>query len=138
MPAIEDLRTYFGKEGHASAEVNRALMMSGGLPGLTHAMLTSEKEHPLQTAATTARDILRHDTFMRLTMVDALSKQRSHMINVLFILSQMARLTLADTTKPAAAQKQWRTVLREAARAEQALSTGALAKLVATDFMLAL
>ncbi|HET8709418.1 MAG TPA: hypothetical protein VFL85_04005 [Candidatus Saccharimonadales bacterium] len=133
------LQHYFKQAGHSEAEIKRVMLMSGGLPGLMTALLAQESDHPLIRAAEMARDILRHDTFARLALVDTLSKQKELCRDTLFILQQMAQLSLTDTSKNAAAQKQWRCVLTESFAAEQTLaSTNATPKLVLTNFMLAL
>lgn len=133
------LRDYFAQQGHDRGAIDKVMFMSGGLPGLMTALLEQDINHPLVKAAETARNILRLDTFGRLALVDTLSKQKELCRDTLFILQQMAELSLADVSKNVAAQKQWRTILERSFAAEQTLAdTNATAKLVLTDFMLTL
>lgn len=138
-PDKQALQRYFLEQGHKQPAINRALLMSGGLPGLMVALLAQDASHPLVRAAEVARDILRLDTFGRLALVDTLSKQKDVCRDTLFILQQMAELSLADASKSAAAHKQWRTVLAQAFATEQTLvATNATPKLVLTNLMLSL
>ena len=137
-PDEASLRTHFEEQGHTRAAVGRSLLMSGGLPGLMTAILSGESEHPLVTAADTARSILRLDTFGRLAQIDSLSKQRQQCLDVLFILQQMAELSLKNPAKNSSVYKQWHTVLRQAYETEQTLRAGAQPKLALTNLMLSL
>ena len=102
------------------------------------AIMAGERDHPLVQATDTARSILRLDTFERLAMVDALSKQREQCFNICYILQQMAELSLAAPAKSTAVYKQWHTVLRQSYLAERALRAQAQPKLVLTSLMLSL
>ena len=112
-------------------------MISGGLPGLMTALLSSDEAHPLVRAADMARQILQLDTFSRLALVDSLSKQRSFCDDICFILQQMATVMLRDASK-AKSHRHWLTIMKEAAEAQQALATNATPRLVLTKLMLAL
>jgi DNA polymerase-3 subunit delta' len=138
QPSPDELMKYFIGVGHSESSIKRAALMSGGLPGLMQGILSSDSEHPLLKAAASARDILRLDTFGRLAMVDGLSKQREYFMDVLFMLIQMSRVTLRDTTKPASTLLHWQNVLREGVKAQRALKSQAQPKLVATNLMLSL
>lgn len=137
-PDSAAVRGHFMAAGFAAAQVDRALLMSGGLPGLMAAILQGESEHPLVKAADTARALLRLDTFGRLALLATLSKQRQQCLDVLFILQQMADLSLNAPGKSPSTYKQWQTVLQQAYDAEQALSTQAQPKLVLTNLILSL
>ncbi len=138
QPSSEALAEHFTQSGYSEVAIKRATLMSGGLPGLMQGILASDSDHPLLKAAEAARDILRLDTFGRLAMIESLSKQREYFLDVLFILVQMSRVTLRDTSKPATSLLQWQTILRESVKAEQALKSQAQPKLVATKLMLSL
>jgi hypothetical protein len=135
-PALEDVQRYFGEQGYDAPAIQKAFMMSGGLPGLMQELLRGTESHPLLQAAETARQILRLDTFGRLALVDSLSKQRETCWSVCFMLQQMARVVLRDNSRQPSAQQQWHGILREAYAAEQALGTQASVKLVMTNLML--
>lgn len=133
-PQPEQLKQYFTDRGHAATDVDRALLMSGGLPGLMHALLTDEAEHPLKAAAITARQIIQASKFERLVLADKLSKQREQAIAVCDILGQMAHIKLAagSTANP------WPKLLTESYTAGQQLRFNTQPKLVLTNLMLSL
>ena len=131
-PSISQQSTHFG-EKYDSAAVKQALLVSGGLPGLTAAIL-GESEHPLLAATEKARQLLRQTSFERLAMVDVLAKDRALSLDVLFILQQMANVSLQSAQGKAAAR--WRTVLSASYEAQQLLLQSAQPKLTLTDLML--
>jgi len=137
-PETDALHLHFAQEGYTKPEIDRAIMISGGLPGLMTELLAGNTEHPIAIAAEMARNILRLDTFGRLALIDPLSKQRLVCLDVLFVLQQMATISLRDESKSTNAQKQWLTVLKEASHAQEALQANAQPKLVLTHLMLAL
>lgn len=132
-PHASDIRTHFEAKGSAVKEINQAYAVSGGLPGLMSAML-EDREHPLKEATTKVRELLGQSTYERLLSVDQLSKQKELTGNVLFILQQMARVSLLTATGPAA--KKWQQVLESSYNAAHKLSVSAQPKLVLTDLML--
>jgi replication-associated recombination protein RarA len=137
-PALEDVQQYFAEQDHSAADIQKAMMMSGGLPGLMQELLSGDSSHPLIAAAETARNILRLDTFGRLALIDSLSKQRETCRNVCFMLQQMSGVVLRDSTRKPAAVKQWNTIMQQSYAAEQALATQASTKLVLTNLMLSI
>ncbi|MEO6513875.1 MAG: AAA family ATPase [Candidatus Saccharimonadales bacterium] len=138
IPDVAEAGSYFESAGYKAADIARAILMSGGLPGLMTSMLEGEQNHPLVKAADTARTILRLDTFGRLALIDTLSKQRQQCMDVCYILQQMAELSLRGAGRSASVYKQWHTVLRQAHDAERALLSQAQPKLVLTHLMLSL
>jgi hypothetical protein len=137
QPSGNEVSEYFARQGYAQADIQRSLLMSGGLPGLMSSLLSNRADHPLVAAAETARDILRLDTFARLSLVDALSKQRNHCLDICILLERMAEISLRDKAKTAA-HEQWRSVLAAAYDTEQAIMSGAGPKLALTSLMCAL
>jgi hypothetical protein len=132
-PESQVLHDYFAEQGFAADVVKRAMAMSGGLPGLTYALL-SNSDHPLVPAAQKARELLSQSTFERLTQVDALAAQRNLCLNTLLIMQQMALISL-PTTQGAMAQR-WQTVLLTSQQTYEALINGAQSKLVLSNFLL--
>ncbi|HVX56108.1 MAG TPA: AAA family ATPase [Candidatus Saccharimonadales bacterium] len=126
---------HFMEQGFDRAAVAQAYAVSGGLPGLMHALLHDD-EHPLRLATERARQLLSQTAYERHTMVDELAKQRSLALDVTTILQQMAHLSLQTATGPAA--KKWQAVLTAAYRANEALTANAQPKLVLTRLMLSL
>jgi hypothetical protein len=127
---------YFATLGFDAKDVQQAYLMSGGLVGLMHALL-SDAEHPLKASAQTARQLLQSTQFERLCQVDTLAKQKTEAFQVFAVLGQMASAAIehAHDNKIIA---RWHGVLQAAYDAENALLQNASAKLVLTNFMLKL
>lgn len=130
-----DLESHFSSLGSSGDDIGRAYAISGGLPGLMHALL-GEDEHPLMVATERARQLLSQSTYDRLKLVDELSKQRQLAIDICSILQQMAHVSLQTSSGPAA--RKWRSVLAAAYDAGEALSSSAQPKLALTKLMLSL
>ncbi len=134
-PEHTALQAYFDHQGKSAAEINQALAVSGGLPGLMHALL-NDTAHPLLNATEQARVLLKATAYERLLLVDALSKDKALTADTLYILQQMAHVSLQTATGPAA--KRWQRILSAAYAASQALQQSSSVKLTLTDLMLSL
>ncbi len=132
-PDSDAVQSYFEAKGSGVSEIKKAYAISGGLPGLMSAML-EDQEHPLKEATSKVRELLGQSTYERLVSVDQLSKQKELTSNVLFILQQMAHVSLLTATGPTA--KKWQQILESSYSAAQKLSVSAQPKLVLTDLML--
>ena len=121
--------------GFDNQAISKAYSISGGLPGLMHALL-NESEHPLLEATEKARQLLSQTAYERLAMVDALAKDRALAMDVAMILQQMARISLQTATGQAA--KKWQSVLEAGYEAAEALAASAQPKLALTKLMLSL
>lgn len=117
----------------------QAYFLSGGLPGLLHALL-NEEEHPLLTSVAQAKDILTKESFERLAMVDALSKQKESAIGVVEALDRIAQAGLngAAAKHDTARIKQWHKVRKASLEAQDALRRSASAKLALDNLCLSL
>jgi hypothetical protein len=109
--------------------------ISGGLPGLLHAMLNNG-DHPLVAAVAMARQLLGQTNYDRLLQVDSLSKDKRLTLDTLHILQQMAHISLQTAQEPAS--KRWRAVLEASYSAAEALDASGNPKLVLTNLLLAL
>ena len=141
QPSQQDLEQYFIAKGFPQQQVRSAILMSGGLPGLLHALLNDGEDHPLLKVVEQARDILRASTFERLAAVDVFAKQKTDCSRLLFVLQQMAHAAITQAAgKKATPQtvKQWHRILTATYEAQTTLQTGAQTKLVLTNMMLAL
>jgi hypothetical protein len=139
QPERQQLFEYFTTHGFDKQKVQQAYFMSGGLPGLMHALLV-EADHPLIAAVQQARGLLQTKMFERLAQVDALAKQKPECLRVLFVLQQMAHAALeqAASKNSDTPLRQWQKVLTAAYSAEQSLLASAQPKLVLTNLMLVL
>jgi len=138
-PNEQDVKAHFAGYNDVAA-VQQAYFLSGGLPGLMHALLAKNTDHPLTKGVTAAKEILQKPTFERLTLVDGLSKQRSE---VQFTIEALQRIARAGLDQAAAKQdagkvKQWHHILSVATEASSALATNANTKLVLDALMLQL
>jgi hypothetical protein len=139
QPNRQDLEQHFATQGFSAQQVHSAYLMSGGLPGLLHALLHDQDEHPLMKAVEQARAILRASTFERLIMVDALAKQKLECTRVLFVLQQMAHAAItqaAEKNTSSQSVKQWHRVLSATYEAQTTLLENTQSKLVLTNLML--
>lgn len=139
LPGRQAVTDHFAALGHDAADVERAAMLSGGLPGLMSALL-GQVEHPLLQTVEQARGLLRADTLERLGMVDAAAKSREEAVRLCAMLQRMAAAALhgaaAKGSQPAV--RQWHRVLAAGYDAEQALRQKAQPKLVMTNLALGL
>lgn len=133
-PKPDELKEYFIKQGYTPELAGRAMMLSGELPGLAASLLAQDDSHPLVEATTHARGILQSKSYERLLLVDSLTKQKQLCQDTLFVLGQMARMALARTTDPKAAQR-WQRILRATYDATEHLNHNAQTKLVLTALM---
>lgn len=132
QPGSDELRAYF-EDDHSAEAVKKSLAISSGLPGLMTAILTDE-DHPLLVATARARQILQSDRYERLLLVDELAKDKALAADTLFILQQMAHVSLQSAG--GAGARKWQNILTRSYDAAEALQANANAKLVLTDFML--
>jgi DNA polymerase-3 subunit delta' len=113
-PSRQAVTEHFAAQGHAAADVSKAVAMSGGLPGLTAALLADSADHPMNQAADWARRLLGAGRFERLAMIDELGKQRELAISTCDMLGRMAGLMLQNPKLSMAQQATWKTVLTQA------------------------
>jgi len=136
IPTLAQLKEFLAAGGFKAAAIDKALLMSGGLPGLTQALLEGDESHPLVAATSRARDVLQKPTFERLTMVDELVKNKQEWLDTLFIIDRMAQINLEKPGSSQAVIKKWHGVLKAANDATtQTLASGQV-KLVALNFMI--
>lgn len=127
------VKQHFQRQGAAEEAIQRAYAISGGLPGLMQALL-GQADHPLIQATEYARQLLSQPVYGRLLCVDDLSRQHQLALDTVFILQQMARVSLQTATGKAAAK--WQAVLSASYQAAEALDNNAQPKLVLTNLML--
>jgi hypothetical protein len=135
-PPAAELEAYFVTLGYGQLAIQKALALSGELPGLAAALLEQDDSHPLMTATVHARGILQSTTYDRLLLVDGLSKQKELCQDILFILMQMSRIALARSASVQATER-WRKILHASYEAGEELRHNAQTKLVLTNLMLA-
>jgi DNA polymerase III subunit delta' len=132
-PPISELKVYFESQGHQASKVSQAIAMSGGLPGLIYALLTDEK-HPLAIAANEVKVILNASAFERLTVLDRTSKDKQLLEDVIFIMQQMAHISLQKAEAEQA--RRWQRILEESLTASERLLKHGQPKLTALHLAL--
>jgi len=132
-PPQTAIQNHFKQQGHGAEAIKQAQLLSGGLPGLMHALL-NEEAHPLTEAVQTARMLLQKTTFERLALVDSLAKDRQQCLDVLSVLQHMSSVAL-QTGKATAT---WQRILQASYQASEQLAGNAQPKLVLTNLMLVL
>jgi DNA polymerase III delta prime subunit len=109
--------------------------ISGGLPGLLHALINNQ-DHPLTAAVVTARQLLVQSGYERLLQVDTLAKDKQLTQNTLSILQQMAHISLQSAKGPASMR--WQGIMKASYQASEALAASGNAKLVLTNLLIQL
>lgn len=139
-PTPATLETYFISQGHNAQAVKQAVLVSGGLPGLMHAILSTADDHPMAQAIKLAKRVLTADTFERLAMIDDITKAKET-DQLITALIHIAKATLQAKAAASASEREleaWYTILRASAEAKQLLQHNAQAKMVLMNLFLSL
>ncbi len=132
-PPKQLLDGHFQTDNFEDSAITQAYAVSGGLPGLMSALLT-EAEHPLIQATERARQLLNQTVYERLLQVDEIARQKDLAKDIVFILQQMAHVSLRTATDKKAAR--WQSILEASYQSGEALAANAQPKLVLTNLML--
>lgn len=137
-PEEQQLEALLASSSKDEAARRQAYFLSGGLPGLLHALLDEEQEHPLLTAVNQAKEVLQKTPYERLTLVDGLSKQKEAAHALVDALERIAGAGLAGAGNRQDAQriKQWHQIRKAALEARQALTFSVNPKLVLSNLFL--
>lgn len=71
----------------ATQQLNRAMLIAAGLPGLTSSLLSEQSDHPLLGALTTAKKFLSSNRYDRLCSVSSIAKTPLELEQLLYALS---------------------------------------------------
>jgi hypothetical protein len=134
-PASNELSAYYLEQGYKQQDINQALLISDGLPGLLKILL-SEPDNPIATAAIAARRLLSSSSFERLAAIDQLSKDKLQLKNILFVIKQMSKIGVSSENPTSA--KRWEKILSATTDTEDKLSVNAQTKLALTNYMLSI
>lgn len=127
IPTAQNLTEHFVAQGYKQGDITKALMQSGGLPGLTAALL-QDQDHPLVAAAQSAKVLLSGDRYHKLLVVDALAKNRIEVANTIAVMQRIASIQLPNSTQETA--KQWSNVSKVTYTAQDLLQKNAQPKTV--------
>jgi replication-associated recombination protein RarA len=129
-PEKPQILEHFKTTGQSSAEIERAYMISGGLPGVMTGLLDKDSEHPVLQSVEWARKLLGASKFDRLILIDQLAKDRTVAIGALEVMGHMASISLQKEGLAPAQQKRWQAVLENAVRSTDQLRANGQTKLV--------
>lgn len=139
-PPVKDKVTAFFAKQYTATQVTQAYFLSGGLPGLMHALLEGDTSHPLVQHVGQAKQTLQQSPFERLVAIDGLTKDKA---NAQLFCEALARIAEAGIAQASAKTddkrlRQWHRILRETHEAQEAFAANANTKLVLTNLMLQL
>ncbi|MBP7807015.1 hypothetical protein KA047_00780 [Candidatus Saccharibacteria bacterium] len=136
-PPLTVIKKYFAHEFPSSNEVDKMILLSAGLPGLTHALL-AEDEHPLTGLIATAKQFIVADQYRRLTMIETLVKEQATITDLLWAMDRIAQLgQRAAASKEQSQQvKRWQSCREAIAQSESSTRSGVNKKLILTDLAL--
>jgi DNA polymerase III subunit delta' len=137
-PATAQLQTMLGNSQKDETTQKQAYFLSGGLPGLLHALLYDDETHPLLASVVEAKSLLQKQPFERLAMVDGLSKQKDLALHVVSALERIAGagLQAASTQRDQKKLQQWHRIRKATLAAREALERSANAKLTLSNLFL--
>jgi replication-associated recombination protein RarA len=138
VPSEEQLEPMLTGSGHDAITQKQAFFLSGGMPGLLHALLHDEAGHPLLTAVNLAKEILQKTPFERLALVDGLSKQKEAAGGLIDALERIAAAGLkgAGKREDTAHIRQWHQIRKSAVQAQAALRANANPKLTLANLFI--
>lgn len=136
IPAKSDLAGFFGE----SAQFNRAYNLSGGLPGLTAALVSEDQTHPLYQAVIDAKALLQKTSFERLVMTDTIGRDKPSVALLVEALERIAQTGLeqAAIKHQVSALKRWQILLESMIVVRGALDKNANQRLALTYLSLQL
>lgn len=137
-PSEDAIKAHFSAVGCDATLINQAYFLSGGLPGLMHALLAGDETHPLLGGVAQAKDILQKQVFERLALVEGMSKQKEQAKYIIEALQHIAQTGLDQSAKRGDQEKlkRWHHILKVSSQAGNALGKNANTKLVLSNMML--
>lgn len=129
---------YFEAQGKSTSDIERAYLLSGGSIGLLHAILADDVAHPLVAQVQEAKELYGKSVFERLAAVEALSKQKDQIADLLVAFKRITKAALQQSVAKGqhTAAEKWRVRLQAIHEAEQGLLRNANPKLLLTNLFL--
>jgi DNA polymerase-3 subunit delta' len=137
-PDKAEILAQFAQTGKSAADIERAYLLSGGSIGLLHAILQDDTTHPLVAQVQAAKELYGKSIFERLAAVEALSKQKDQIAELLMAFKRITRAALQQAVAKGQQDlaEKWRSRLEAIYEAEQGLLRNANAKLLLTNLFL--
>jgi DNA polymerase-3 subunit delta' len=133
-PSIDELKSYLINSKIDEKNIDLAILISGGLPGLALAITRDYDNHPLVKAAQIARVLLISNNYKRLLKINEIYKDRELSLDVLTVLQHMATIALETASKEQAIR--WKKILNQTYATKEYLLHRSNAKLALTDLIL--
>lgn len=127
LPDTQTLQQYFASLDYDPKTIDRVLLQSGGLPGLTTALL-QDTEHPLIAAAQQAKMLLSASRFDKLLVIEALAKSREETINTVSVMQRITQIQLRKARGKAV--QQWAHIGETCYKCQVMLHANAQPKIV--------
>lgn len=139
-PPEDSLQALLATSSKDETAKQQAYFLSGGLPGLLHALLAEDEPHPLLASVAEAKGMLQKSPFERLALADALSKQKNAALHLVEALERIAQagLQAASQKKDVAKMRQWHRIRKQTNEARRGLMHSANVKLVLSNLLLSL
>lgn len=137
LPITQEQARAFFVPQFSQAEVDKAYLMSGGLPGLLSALL-NQTDHPMLAQVQHAKQLLGSTLYARLLAVDGLSKQKDELPLFLQTCKLICSTALNQAIVKADAQKttHWHKALEAVHQAQAALPRNPNPKLLLDNLFL--
>ncbi|MGB4800813.1 MAG: AAA family ATPase [Candidatus Saccharimonadales bacterium] len=132
LPERAQVRDFLVQKGHASSQVDVALLLSGGSIGGSLQLLAGGSIDT--TILDRVKMVLSADVFTRLAIIDTELKDKQMATTFVEMLIRVASESLYRAASP----DRWQRVLHAAYRAQQGLRAHANQKLVLTELMVSL
>ncbi len=132
------LTDYFKQQGYADQEVEKALNIANGLPGLAAAILESDDEHVLVSQINSAKRLISSTMFDRLLEINNLAKDKEQLPILLMAMRRVSRAMLTQAAKrhSTVEVKKWHTLLSGVMEAEALLDKNPQPKLLLTNLFM--
>lgn len=135
----DDAIDYFSPE-FAVKDITWAHALSDGQVGLMHALLHSKNDHVVAGKLDQAKQLLTSTAFERLCQVDAITKDKDHLSELLYACKRICTSALESAAKSHSATntKAWHKRLSLVCEAEESLLRNINPKLLLTDLFIAI
>ncbi len=129
---------YLQNKGYKVSDIERALNVSGGLPGLATAILEADEEHLLVSQIERAKQLISSTMFERLNEVNNLAKNKDELPTLLMAIRRVSRamLTQAAEKHSQAEVRKWHSILSNVVRSEDLLGKNPQPKLLLTNLLI--
>lgn len=137
-PPIDELTKFLSHNGYSKTDIQEAIMISDGLPGLITGILSPNQDSPIKESIERAKELLKASMHERLLRIPEISKTKTatnDIINALIRISSASINQLAQQNNRSSLDR-WKVILQKSIQSENALSHNANPRIVLTDLFL--